>query len=142
MSVAELTQKAREEIKRVRFGEALDRSMAYADNVLKRLVNETTGKQTFHDFLPSRGNILIEQKNGTKFTLCLDIVDKDYMLDLSQIDVNVKPQILFLLNTVKLLYYMLKNAAKLEYTLQIANNTTLYLEENCPKRIGVILKKT
>lgn len=142
----------------------IEQSMMFADNVIKRLVASTLNthpEKLFSDMCETRGEILIEipcEKNKTdkkKYTLSLDIVDKDYMLDLSPLgefkdSVMIKDKIVFLLNTVKVVYCPIKDTMKeklkdddksFNYVLQIGLNTTLFIDKDSEKRIGVILKR-
>lgn len=172
MSVAELTKKAREELSKIRGGtindqekadNVLEQSIMFADNVLKRLVAHTLNKEVdelFDTIIDTRGEILINieddehSKNPiphTKHLMCLDIVPKDYMLDLGIYKDNekVKDQMVFLLNTVKVLYCPIKDSMKqwakendttFHNVLQIGLNTTLFIDKDSEKRIGIILK--
>jgi hypothetical protein len=133
----------------------LDHSVSFADNVLKRLVAHTVDediKDLFDECVDTRGAILIKSvdNKSNDYTLNLDIVDCDYMLDLKHFTENkeVRERIIFLLNTVKVLYcpikdYMKKwgdeNNIEFNYVLQIGLNTTLFLDKDSKKRIGIIL---
>lgn len=174
MSVEELTLKAQEELRKLRVTMnkdqeqdtakmVLEQSVMFADNVIKRLVAHTLGKEVddlFDTIVKSRGEVLIEDSSNEskesteskKYTLGLDIVDHDYMLNLQQFKGNeqVKERMVFLLNTVKVLYCPIKDHMKkwagendttFNYVLQIGLNTTLFLDKDSKKRIGIILKK-
>lgn len=167
MSAEDLTHKAQEEIDKYTEQDkaklVLEQSVMFADNVIKHLVAHTLGKEVddlFDTVVESKGEVLIkdlsnkpkESTESEKYTLGLDIVDSDYMLDLLHFKDNeqVKEQMIFLLNTVKVLYcpikdYMKKwaseNNTTFNYVLQIGLNTTLFLDKDCKKRIGIILKK-
>jgi hypothetical protein len=132
----------------------LEHSVSFADNVLKHLVAHTVGEELntlFDECVDTSGSILITDKNcKKKYTLCLGLVDKDYMLDLKQFKDNagVKERMVFLLNTVKVLYCPIKDHMKkwasennttFNYVLQIGLNTTLFLDQDSKKRIGIIL---
>jgi hypothetical protein len=80
----------------------------------------------------------------------LALVDKDYMLDLGDLHgkEDVKQRMIFLLNSVKVLFcpvkdymikYMTNKGLTFEYTMGIDTNTTLYLDKNSKKRIGILL---
>lgn len=132
---------------------ALDQAVSFADNALKRLVAHTVGRdvnELFDECMETRGQILIEEKNNGKYTLELDIVPKDYMLDLGHFknNKNVKDGMIFLLNAVKILYCPIKDHMKallidssdtFNYVLQIGLNTTLFLDKDSEKRIGIVL---
>jgi hypothetical protein len=135
----------------------LEHSVSFADNVLKRLVAHTVDEDVdilFDECVETRGSILIKETGEGKddepgmHTLDLDIVDHDYMLDLKHFkdNENVKERIVFLLNMVKILYCPIKDHMKkwaadndttFNYVLQIGLNTTLFLDKNSKKRIGV-----
>lgn len=172
--VKELLEKARQELaklrpqltdeqvdkaKQIEAKNILEQSVSFADNVLKRLVAHTIDEDIdnlFDECVETRGSILIK-KNGdsnddepSNYTLELDIVDHDYMLDLKHFkdDENVKERIVFLLNTVKVLYcpikdhmkkWAMENDTTFNYVLQIGLNTTLFLDKDSKKRIGVKL---
>lgn len=133
----------------------LDQSVMFADNVLKRLIAHTLGRdvnELFNSYIETKGEILItDSKHQKKYIMRLDIVDKDYMLDLGEFkgNENVKQRMIFLLNTVKVLYCPIKdhmkkwaasNGAEFNYVLQIGLNTTLFIDKNSKKRIGILLK--
>ena len=131
----------------------VEQAITYGDNVLKRLVAHTVGKpvdELFDSCIDTRGALLIDDGSKNKYTLSLDIVDKDYMLDLKHFQGNadVQSRMVFLLNAVKILYcpikdHMKKWAAENDTTfhnvLQIGINTTLFLNKDTEKRIGIIL---
>jgi hypothetical protein len=172
--VNELLEKARQELAKLRpqltdeqvdkakqteAKNILEQSVSFADNVLKRLVAHTIDEDIddlFDECVETRGAILIKEEGDgkdeepNKYTLELDIVDHDYMLDLKHFkdDKNVKERIVFLLNTVKVLYCPIKdhmkkwteeNGTTFNYVLQIGLNTTLFLDKDSKKRIGVKL---
>ena len=178
MSVEELTENARAilsnlhtdnenaDAKQQKADMILDQSMMFADNVLKRLVAHTLDvdiDELFDTMVKTRGEILIVDNQTEhcelsqllepqKYTMGLDIVDHDYMLDLGRYadDPKVKEQMVFLLNTVKVLYCPIKdymktrtqcNGSAFNYVLQIGLNTTLFLDKDSKKRIGIVLKK-
>lgn len=133
-------------------------SVMFADNVLKRLVALTVDEDVndlFDTILPTSGSVLItadEGKAETKYNMHLDIVDADYMLDLGILkdSAEVRDRITFLLNTVKVLYNPIKDHMKqltaesggnFNYVLQIGLNTTLFLDKDVKKRIGIIMKE-
>lgn len=165
-NVDELLKKAKDEIRKAYLPQenkkqetatnVLENSVEFADNVLKRLVAHTLDKELdelFDDCIETRASILIkEEKDGkvNKYTLSLDIVDHDYMLDLKQFkdSESVKERMVFLLNTVKVLYCPIKDYMKklssendeiFNYVLQIGLNTTLFLDKDSKKRIGIVL---
>ena len=132
----------------------------FADRALKTLVAHTLGntvEELFESCTPTSGMICItdvEEKDETKnkYVMYLDIVDKDYMLDLGKFADNpsIKNNMIFLLNTVKASYppvkdYMKEVAAKNGYTfnyiLDIGLNTTLFLDRDTKKRIGIMLRQ-
>jgi hypothetical protein len=134
----------------------LENSISFADNVLKNLVAHTINKDVedlFDTCDIKQGHILINDDNDelNNYTLSLDIVDNDYMLDLKHFKNNkdIKERIVFLLNTVKVLYCPIKDYMKklsqedgsynFNYVLQIGLNTTLFLDKDSKKRIGIIL---
>lgn len=172
--VDELLEKAKEEIAKLRTQltdeeidtakqteakKILEHSVLFADNVLKHLVAHTVGKdvdELFDECVDTKGHILINEEGdgknneSTKYTLGLDIVSKDYMLDLKHFQGHegVKKRIVFLLNTVKTLYCPIKDHMKkwavennttFNYVLQIGLNTTLFLDKDSKKRIGIKL---
>lgn len=133
-------------------------SVMFADNVLKRLVSLTVGEDVddlFDTILPTRGSVLItagEGESEAKYNMQLDIVDADYMLDLGTLkdSTEVRDRITFLLNTVKVLYNPIKDHMKkitaesdgvFNYVLQIGLNTTLFLDKDSKKRIGIIMNE-
>ena len=146
-----LIQTARDEIAKLKCAEELNktadrdevvtRSIAFADNVIKRLVAHTLNKPVeslFDSMLQTRGSILIDDK----YVMQLDIVNKDYMLDLSCLrSIDVRDHIVFLLNSVKVLFGPVMEHVRRpnDYTLQLGQNTTLFLDSNAKKRIGITL---
>jgi len=155
----QLTDEQVDKIKQTESRNILEHSVSFADNVLKRLVAHTIDEDVddlFNECVETRGSILINEegdgkdKEPKKYTLELDIVDRDYMVDLKHFkgDKNVKDRIVFLLNTVKVLYCPIKDHMKkwavmndttFNYVLQIGLNTTLFLDKDSKKRIGVKL---
>lgn len=137
----------------------INNSIIFADNVLKNLVAHTLNvalEDIFDNVVPNKQPILINYAaKNKKYYMSLDIVDKDYMLDLGELRdekvfESVKGRMIFLLNTVKMLYcpikdYMKKWASErgqtFDYMLEIDMNTTLYLDRGKEKRIGIILKE-
>ena len=153
-SAEEIDNTKQTEAKRI-----LEHSMMFADNVVKHLVAHTIGKEVtelFDECVDTKGSILISEtskdnnEEQSKYLLGLDIVPKDYMLDLKHFHGNgeVKERIVFLLNTVKTLYCPIKDHMKkwamdndttFNYVLQIGLNTTLFLDKDSEKRIGITL---
>jgi hypothetical protein len=151
----QLTDEQIEKAKQTETNNILEQSVSFADNVLKRLVAHTINEDIddlFDECVEMRGAILIKEdcKNNetNKYTMELDIVDHDYMLDLKHFkdDKNVKDKIVFLLNTVKVLYCPIKDHMKkwavendttFNHVLQIGLNTTLFLDKDSKKRIGI-----
>jgi hypothetical protein len=134
----------------------LEQAVLFADNVLKRLVSHTVGEdidELFDNYVKTRGAVLLkDEDNKEEYTLNLDMVDHDYMLDLKQFTGHsgVKERIVFLLNTVKVLYCTIKDHMKIwakknnttfNHVLQIGLNTTLFLDKDSEKRIGIILTR-
>lgn len=138
----------------------IDNSMKYADNVAKHLVSHTLDKKiddVFQTYVKTVGEIHVKyvdnEENKLTYSLSLSIVPKDYMLDLMHFTGNneVLKLMGFLIDLTKLAYrpikeYMKKwssdNNVEFNYEfIQVAHNTTLYLDENSQKRIGFILKK-
>lgn len=90
-----------------------------------------------------------------KYSLYLDLVDPDYNLDISMIDdAEASTEIInyatFLVNSFKLLFDHFKtkikdkNEKKLllsDLELSLDNNSTLYINKNDIKRIGIIFKE-
>lgn len=164
--IATLIEKARDEIRKLsppdsntvpnqsNINGMIEHSVAFADNVLKRLVAHTVSKdlnELFDTHVDTRGEILIND-GSTQYSLSLDIVPHDYMLDLGHFSNNdsVKERIVHLLNMVKVLYipvkaHMVKWASDhdttFEYNLQLDLNTTLFLNHETEKRIGIVLTK-
>jgi hypothetical protein len=155
----QLTDEQVDKAKQTETKNILEQSVSFADNVLKRLVAHTIDEDIddlFDECVETRGAILIKEEGDgkdekpNKYTLELDIVDHDYMLDLMHFkdDKNVKDRIVFLLNTVKVLYCPIKDHMKkwadendttFNYVLQIGLNTTLFLDKDSKKRIGIKL---
>ena len=138
------------------YQDIVENSLAFADNVIKRLVAHTLKKdvnELFDTCIDTRGQILIHDSNSDKkYLMGLDIVDKDYMLDLGAFQGNedVKNRMIFLLNAVKVLYCPIKehmkswaseNETTFNYVLQLGLNTTLFLDKETEKRIGIILNE-
>lgn len=138
----------------------IDNSMKYADNVVKHLVSHTLDKKidnVFQSYVETIGEIHVKyvdnKKNKSTYSLSLSIVPKDYMLDLMHFTGNKEVLKLmgFLIDLTKLAYRPIKkymkqwsndNNVEFNYEfIQVAHNTTLYLDENSEKRIGFILKK-
>ena len=125
----------------------IENSIAYADNVLKRLIAHTMGedvKTLFEDCIDTRGSILIDD-GKKKYTMQLDIVPRDYMLDLLHFSgrSDVKERMAFLLNTVKVLFCPLRDHIRkdhsFQYVLAIDKNTTLFFDKDSANRIGITL---
>jgi hypothetical protein len=100
----------------------------------------------------NEGIELKTDKKTKKYVMQLQLVDKEYVLDLKDLKDNeeVKKRMVFLLNCVKVLYCPIKdhmtvwakdNNREFDYTLQLDKNTNLYLDENSEKRIGITLKR-
>ena len=135
--------------------EMMTHSVMFADNVLKRLIAHTVNEEVdtpFDTCIETSGHIELQDQNNDKYILKLDIVDKDYMLDLKHFSNNpqVKEKMVFLLNAVKILYNPLKDHMKVwaneknksfNYVLQLSYNTTLFIDKDTEKRIGIILVK-
>lgn len=136
----------------------LEQSVSFADSALKRLVAYTIGEEVdtiFDDYNATTGEILIETpENKHRYLMYLDIVQHDYMLDLGEFKGNgaIQQRMVFLLNTVKVLFNPIKDFMRaridedgsplsFNYVLQVGLNTTMFLDKNCEKRIGIILKK-
>jgi hypothetical protein len=138
----------------------IKQSTLMADRVLKQLIAHTVGESIdclFEECLETTGQIHIEKSSDnksekTRYIMQLGLVDKKYMLNMKELvnDDSVKQRLAFLLNMVKVLYCALKNHmliwasnnnTSFDYNLNIAENTTLYLDEGKSKRIGVLLKK-
>jgi hypothetical protein len=137
-----------------RVNQVLNQSIMFADNVLKRLVGHTLDvrpEDIFDTCLDDVSKLCIEDKTaGKKYLMYLDIVDKDYMLDLGIFHGNgdVQDRMVFLLNCVKVLYCTVKDYMKtwavendtdFNYVLQIGLNTTNFLDKDIEKRIGIRL---
>jgi hypothetical protein len=166
--VEQLIQKAQHELKEItppisvdndkqeEANNILKHSVSFADNVIKRLVAHTVEKdidELFDECLNTQDSILITEgcnDSKKKYTLRLDLVDHDYMLDLKHFKdhTGVKERIVFLLNTVKVLFCPIKdhmkkwardNDTNFNYVLQIGINTTLFLDRHSKQRIGIIL---
>jgi|OM-RGC.v1.024302844 hypothetical protein len=148
----QLLENARNEINKLKNPnkeEIMDNAIVYADNVLKRLVAHTLDvdvKSVFDEQLSTIGSILIDDGKD-RYLLQLDIVEHDYVLDLLHFAnrSDVKERIVFLLNTVKVLYcpirdYM-RTKCEFNYVLQIGLNTTLFLDHTSKNRIGITLTK-
>ena len=138
----------------------LEQYILFADNALKRLVAHTIGEDIdnlFDDYVRDSSAIIIKgvdenSNESNNYKLKLDVVDHDYMLDLKQFKNHsgVQERIVFLLNSVKVLYcpikdYMKKwandNNTTFNYVLQIGLNTTLFLDKDSKKRIGIVLTR-
>lgn len=150
----EAMARAVSEVQRVNLERVVDQSTYFADNVLKRLISHTLGvgvEDLFDDCLETRGSVMISDNSTSparKFLMGLDIVDRDYMLDLGVFtrSKRVQDQMVFLLNTVKVLFCPLKDSLKarrgegeFNYVLQIGLNTTMFIDEKMEKRIGIVM---
>jgi hypothetical protein len=169
-SVSYLREKAKHELQKIQpsfeqdsetkqkqFESIMEQSALFADRVIKLLVAHTLEEDIdslFSECINNSSSILITEMDPDnvckKYTLSLDIVDKDYMLDLKQFKdrADVQERMVFLLNTVKVLYcpikifmkkWALNNNTSFNYALQIGLNTTLFLDKDSTKRIGIIL---
>lgn len=156
--VSELLEIAKREIEKVSFTDQkneteviVNNSILFADKVLKLLIAHTLDadiKNVFEDHHTESGFIRIND-GSSEYDMYLDIVDKDYMLDLIHFNnnVNIRDRMVFLLNTVKVLFPPLKDYIKnshseFNYVLQIdPKNTTLFLNPDMDKRIGIMLVK-
>jgi hypothetical protein len=149
-----------DDFKQTQSKEILDKSAMLADYAIKHLVAHTVGKPVldlFESYIETPGHILIEKKNDdvhisrvSQYIMKLQIVDKDYMLDLKELKNNesVKQRMVYLLNAVKVLYcavknhmqtWALRNNTTFDYNLHLDSNTTFYLDEEKNKRIGIVL---
>jgi hypothetical protein len=148
----ELLEKARTEIEKIRRPQPpidtntlFDNAMIFADNVLKRLVAHTLNKKVedlFEDCFDTRGFILI-QKGDQQFKMSLDLVDKSYMLDLGCLSNSpeVKDHMVFLLNTVRLLFPAIRDThLTADCELHLDVNTTLYIDKDSDKRLGILIQ--
>lgn len=110
------------------------------------------------------GNIEILGPENKKLIIMLDIVDKDYnlMSTLKQTDIIENKQInninelnkdlsnqiidtiTYLTHSCLLIFNNLKNNYKelIEYNIQLDNNTTIYINKQSGKRIGIIFKNS
>lgn len=157
LKIQGLSHKKIDDYKQSQSTQIIEQSVTVADNVLKRLVAHTVGhtvEDLFDDCLGTIGQIFIEStdtEHGGKYIMQLDIVDKDYMLDLKDLNENnaVKQRMIFLLDAVKVLYCSVKDRMKkwaelndttFEYMLELDSNTTLYLDSQKNKRIGITLQ--
>lgn len=148
--MGEELEKARNELAKLRhMNKIMDNSILYADNVLKKLIAHTLHKEVtdlFNDNIDTIGAILIDDGKDI-YRLQLGFVKKDYELDLLHFTnrSDVRERMVFLLNTVKILYCSLCNYMKtimeFNYKLEIGMNTTLYLDPDSEYRIGIILTK-
>ena len=132
----------------------LEQSVLFADKVLKKLMSHTLDaniEEIFDSVLDTSGEILLDDGKN-KYKMYLDIVEKNYVLDLKNFKNNtqVKNSMIFLLNTVKVLYCPIKDHVKLwsvgrgktfNGVLQIDLNTNLFIDRNSQKRIGIVLKQ-
>lgn len=132
-------------------------AVGHADHVLKRLIGYTIDCRPEDIFSVYTNHVSKLQLNdgttGESYLMYLDIVDHDYMLDLKQFDGNpvVIQRMVFLLNCVKMLYppicecmkmWSTSNNTTFDYILgPLANNTTMFLDKNVEKRIGIRLEK-
>jgi hypothetical protein len=135
------------------YDKIIEQSVAFADKVLKNLIAHTIDKNVndlFNDIIEPSSIILDD--GSSKYRLYLDIVPSDYMLDLLHFkgDKNVIDRMVFLLDTVKILYPPIKehmckwafdNDTVFNYVLQIGLNTTLFIDKDSEKRIGIKLDK-
>lgn len=156
MSADEISERVNIEHKNAKddkFNFIVDNAIAYADNVVKRLVALTISgdMSMFHECCPTVGTIVIKKGEDT-YTMCLDIVEKDYMLDLGVFrgDEVIKTHMLFLINAVRIIYVPIRDAIRetlpdgsppFDYELGIGHNTTIYLKEDTDMRIGIKLQK-
>jgi hypothetical protein len=135
---------------------ALDQSIGFADNVLKKLIAYTVNRPVeslFDMVTEQKGDILLEIKNkksvSKKFIMSLDIVSKDYILDPLQLgESEINNGAGFLFSTIDVLYPALnkhmaqwakKNNTAFNYTLQ-RDGITVYLDDQINKRIGVVVR--
>jgi hypothetical protein len=131
----------------------IEHSIMFADNVLKQLVAHTINRnidELFDSRVRTSSKILITIEDR-KYTMGLSIVDRDYMLDLGELknEPKTKEHMVSLLNAVKVLYCPIKehmkkwsedNHTEFNYVLQIGLNTTLFIDKDSEKRIGIVLE--
>lgn len=134
----------------------LDKSIHFADKVLKRFISMSLKKSIptlFDQCMNTTGELILMHKSSVNpkypnkkrtYKLYLDIVNKDYMLDLGVFsgDKSVARPIQFLLECAQILFGSLKKHVeragyKLPGHLMLDQNTTLYIDESAKKRIGV-----
>jgi len=108
------------------------------------------------------GEVIITDKDSNKYKIYLDIVDKDYDLfstlsssglissaikSFNEIDEKNKKELIgiisFLSQSCLLVFNNIKGVYKelLEYMITLDDNTTMYLDFNLDKRIGIIFEK-
>jgi hypothetical protein len=132
--------------------EIVEASIHLADKVVKYLIAATLAKpvdQLFDTCLENIGEIIIDTPSGNRYAMYLNLVDKDYMLDLGELAGNdrVKQCMVYILNSANMMFRCLSTHLKktlpggFDYTLNTAYNTTLYLDEQLDTRIGIILKE-
>lgn len=159
MSVDEMISKARDEIRKATQPQPdietmISNTVPFVDNVLKRLIAHTLARDIdsiFDSYYPTVGVIELESPNSRndKYSLSLDIVPRDYILDLGPFKDHpeVNNCVSFLLNAVAVLYAPLSDVTSMRigntfnYKINISSNSTIFLDESSDKRIGVVLKK-
>jgi hypothetical protein len=128
----------------------MEHSVQFADKAVKSLIAHTMDKKVdaLFNSVVEPSYVVIEDGKSEYF-MSLELVSKDYELDLAQFndDKDITARVIFLLDTVKDVYYTIKlnmqgleNNTPFNYVLQLSPGLTLFLDENSEKRIGVVIK--
>ena len=132
------------------FEKHLNTCAMYTDRVVKELIALTVNKDInvlFEDVMENKSVIKYTHSNGSVYNFKLDIVDADYFLELGELKDNkhVKNIMSQLLNMTRVTYCPLKDYMKglgeFNYVLQLDHNTTLFLDKDVKKRVGIIMYK-
>lgn len=134
------------------FNKLIDQAYHFASlpliKLIKKTINIDLTEKLFepNHILQKTGEIEMSKINDNKkWVLYLAIVDKDYNLDFGsfkedkEATQSIITQCLRIVSFAQILFEYIRNNTKelLEYHLILDNNSTLYLDINCKKRIGI-----
>jgi hypothetical protein len=124
----------------------LESAVMFADRQVKQLmaerVNRTVDEMWGTEVVPDIGSsINVECKDGKKYTIRLEVVPRDYILDLKgfENDPKVLQSLSYLIHCCRTYYKILEQRGKCSNkTLKVDSaTTTLYIHSQDPVRIGL-----
>lgn len=123
--------------------EFINSMIAFADNPLKTLIamceNKTIDERWGSDIMVDTGCAIIECKNGKKYNLSLGVVNKDYEMDMTELqgESSVLKTMSYLIHCVLSLFKLMKVGTR---TLKVdMEKSTLYFHSQDQHRIGILI---